>query len=225
MNDQTLLNPKSDKKRLRFARIRGGLSWRMRLVQASIRRGFHKAFGVRPAQWARVVMDQNTYDFASRLDTASMDALEISGAKWSMLPFRSFRSVQYPDFDICNGVLGHSCFDIVFAEQVLEHVRWPFRAVTNVYDMLRPNGWFVVTTPFLLRLHPMPNDCTRWSAEGLRYFLGEAGFNIDMIQTGSWGNRACVKGNFRKWVLWTPWLHSLRNEPDFPVVVWAFARK
>ena len=39
------------------------------------------------------------------------------------------------------------------------------------------------------------------------------------------GNRRCVVANFRGWPSWVRWKHTLRNEPDFPVVVWAFARK
>jgi hypothetical protein len=34
-----------------------------------------------------------------------------------------------------------------------------------------------------------------------------------------------VVANFRKWQPWITWWHSLKNEPDFPVVVWALATK
>ncbi len=36
------------------------------------------------------------------------------------------------------------------------------------------------------------------------------------------GNRACVVGNLSRWSAYKPW-HSLRNEPDLPLQVWAFA--
>jgi hypothetical protein len=42
---------------------------------------------------------------------------------------------------------------------------------------------------------------------------------------GSWGNRACVKANFRRFPSWIPWWHSLKIESLYPVVVWAFAQK
>jgi hypothetical protein len=91
--------------------------------------------------------------------------------------------------------------------------------------MLRPGGTLVVTTPFLIRVHPSPFDCSRWTELGLKYLLAEAGFDLSRITTGSWGNRACVRSNFVDWRGWNPILHSLRNEPDFPVHVWAFAKK
>jgi hypothetical protein len=51
--------------------------------------------------------------------------------------------------------------------------------------------------------------------------LQRAGLEIDSI--GYWGNRQCVTGNLSRWAAHRPW-HSLRNEPDMPVQVWAFAR-
>jgi hypothetical protein len=39
----------------------------------------------------------------------------------------------------------------------------------------------------------------------------------------SWGNRACLKANLLSWRKRGPF-GSLENEPDFPVVVWGFAR-
>jgi hypothetical protein len=68
-------------------------------------------------------------------------------------------------------------------------------------------------------------DCSRWTETGLQYFLAEAGFDLDGIKTGSWGNRACVKANFTAWARYRSRLHSLRNERAYPVVVWALARK
>ncbi len=59
---------------------------------------------------------------------------------------------------------------------------------------------------------------------GMRYLLEECGFASDSIQTASWGNRACVKSNLYRWSK-TGWLGSLKNEPDYPVAIWALARK
>jgi hypothetical protein len=39
----------------------------------------------------------------------------------------------------------------------------------------------------------------------------------------SWGNRACLKANLLAWRKLGPF-SSLENEPNFPIVVWAFAR-
>jgi hypothetical protein len=174
--------------------------------------------------WVRVVMDQETDRLIRALDFKHSSALEISGEKWKGYGFGRYHSVEFPAYDVCLGVLNDQ-FDIIIAEQVFEHLLWPYRAVRNVFQMLTPDGAFLITTPFLIRIHDYPADCSRWTEVGIRHLLAEGGFDINRITTGSWGNRACVRSNFLKWTVYNRWLHSLKNEPEYPVVVWALARK
>jgi len=197
-------------------------AWRWRFI---MRPRIHRILGVKDTQWLRVVMDRETARFVGRLPCSSLDALEISGQKWAKFGFGSYRAASYDEYDVCAGPLKVEAFDIVLMEQVLEHVLWPYRAVRHVYQMLRPGGLFVVTTPFLIRVHSHPIDCSRWTETGLRYLLAEGGFPLDDVITGSWGNRSCLRANFHRWIQWIPWAHSLRNEPAYPLSVWAFARK
>jgi SAM-dependent methyltransferase len=180
-------------------------------------------------QWARVVMNRRTREMVELISPRNLDVLEISGRSASPWAepgrFRSYTSADYPDYDVCAGPLRESAFDLVIAEQVFEHLLWPYRAARHVHQMLRPGGHFLITTPFLLRVHGSPVDCARWTELGLRHLLAESGFDMAAIQTASWGNRDCVVANFDRWVEYRREEHSLRNEPDFPVVVWALARK
>jgi hypothetical protein len=109
---------------------------------------------------------------------------------------------------------------------VFEHVRHPYRTGRNVYEMLAPSGWFPMATPFRLRIHPEPLDCSRWSSEGIKYFLGECGFDESRIISAAWGIRSYVRKHLRNRT-WPRrgFLGSLRNEPEFPVAVRAFAQK
>jgi len=206
------------------AKISNAISWRWRaLWKPSIK----KFLGIRNQQWARVVMDQECMSFISSLQVKKMDAIEMSpsSTRWKDLGFNSYSYTTYPEHDICTSPLKISSYDIVIMEQVLEHVDWPQRAICNVFKMLRPGGWFIVSTPFLFRIHAYPEDSSRWTERGLKCLLIECGFQNEQIQTGSWGNRACVKANLTRFPSWIPWWHSLKNEPLYPVVVWAFARK
>jgi SAM-dependent methyltransferase len=153
-----------------------------------------------------------------------MSALEISGSHWANAGFASFRSVEYPNFDICSQRLPDT-FDMIIAEQVFEHLLWPYRAGRNVFAMLRPGGYFLITTPFLYRVHEFPVDCSRWTELGLKYFLAECGFQLECIRAASWGNRQCVKAFLRDYIMYRPLVHSLKNEPGFPIVVWAIAQR
>lgn len=175
--------------------------------------------------WVRIVMNRETRRWVDALSPEKLDALEISGELWSRgTTFCSYRSVWEEELDICRQVLPEK-FDLILAEQVFEHVASPRTAAVNVFQMLRPNGYFLITTPFLIRYHEAPIDCSRWTELGLRNLLLESGFDPGSIRTSSWGNRACVISNFTKWTEYRPLIHSLKNERNFPVSVWAIGQR
>ena len=157
-----------------------------------------------------------------------LDVLEISaGQKWRDFGFRSFRALDFPEHDICEEQFDPallSSFDLIIADQVFEHLLWPYRAARNVLRMLRPGGSFLVMTPFMIRIHEVPHDCTRWTETGMRYFLQECGFDPGSITTRSWGNAAAVKGSLVTWGR-VGWRRSFPNDPRFPISVWAMARR
>jgi len=173
-------------------------------------------------------MNRAAEDFMSCLPRHTLDVLEVSGSSWSdpRFGFRSYRSLAYPEYDICQAPLQKEFCDLLILEQVLEHVRRPHQAVAHALAMLRPGGRILVSTPFLLKFHPCPLDLYRWTEDGLRVLLEEAGF-ISIV-TGSWGNRRCLAADMQPGLAWTyydPAVHSLENEIQFPIVVWAFAQK
>jgi len=175
--------------------------------------------------WIRKVMNHRTTDLVRPLDHVNMDAAEISGGRSGRFPWRSFVRLDYPAFDICSDAGRDESYDYLAMEQVLEHVQYPYRAVRNIHRMLRPGGYFLVTVPFLVKLHTHPIDCSRWTPTGLGYFLEECGFSRDTMIIESWGNRACIIANFESWVPYDRAIHNLENEPNFPAMVWALAQK
>jgi SAM-dependent methyltransferase len=177
-------------------------------------------------QWMRIVLNRELDRLVHELEPSTLKACEISGLFWNRPNlFREYRHLEYPEFDLCAAPHPET-FDLVIAEQVFEHLLWPYRAGRNVLAMLNPGGHLLISTPFLVKVHRYPVDCSRWTETGLKHFLAECGFPLEGIVTGSWGNRACVRSNFgRRWTIFQKWRHSLANEPDFPIVVWALAKK
>ena len=108
---------------------------------------------------------------------------------------------------------------------MIEHVVDPFLAAENLRGLCAPGGHVIVSTPFLIKVHELPlygmPDYWRFTPRGLRTLLERAGLEVDEVR--SWGNRRVIAGNLDRWTAYRPW-HSLRNEPDIPVQVWAFAR-
>ena len=191
---------------------------------SNIRPFVNRIIGKEDVAWSRVIMNQETTKLIESLNPPNLDVLEISGEFGKRFNFKSYKVVGYPEFDICEEKLEEQ-FDLIIAEQVFEHLLWPYRAGKNVHAMLRPNGNFMISTPFLIKIHNYPIDCSRWSEIGLKHLLAECGFPIDSIQTGSWGNKACVKANLDyQGRAFSRRLHSLKNEIEYPFHVWALAK-
>jgi hypothetical protein len=184
-----------------------------------------RAIGYDTTDWMRVVMYRECFAFIDGLGPERLDVPEISGGpQWRRhFNFRSYTATQYPGYDICAEQLPQR-FDLIIADQIFEHLPWPYRAGRNALAMLKHGGYLIVTAPFLVRIHQSPIDCCRWTETGLSYLLQECGFPETGVQTGSWGNRACLKANLTHWRK-RGFFGSLANEPNFPVAVWAFAQR
>jgi len=172
-------------------------------------------------------MNREIDQFIRSLDCPHIDALEISGSgAQGRYNFRSYQTVEFPEYDVCKGPLALEKFDLIIAEQVFEHVLRPDSAAAHVRQMLRPGGVFVISTPFLLKVHEHPLDLYRWTEQGMRQLLETAGFTV--LSSGSWGNLKCLMADMRpglSWTVYDPLRHSLENDPQFAIVVWAFAAK
>jgi len=177
------------------------------------------------ARWSRVVMEKEIKRLIAEIGPGNLSACEIAGESYKNCGWKSFTRTHWPQYDVCNAPLDQKV-DVVIANQVFEHLLWPYRAAKNVYNSLNPGGYFIIATPFLVRVHNYPVDCSRWTELGLKHFLAEAGFPLENTVTGSWGNRDCVIANLDAFLTgYDPQQHSLHNEPDFPYHVWARARK
>jgi len=178
-----------------------------------------------PEHWQRLVMNDAVDEYLASLDPPRRNAAEISGETHASKPWKEYSALMYPEFDLCAPLHESRKFDVVICEQVLEHVVDPLAAVSNLRGLCAPDGHVIVSTPFLVRVHELPlfgmGDYWRFTPRGLRALLERVGLEVDSVD--SWGNRQCVVGNLNRWSARRPW-HSLRNEPDFPLQVWAFAR-
>lgn len=182
------------------------------------------AVGYDKTHITRTVAYREVDAYLDRIGGEDLEALEIAaGWKWRQRNWRSFSEMNWPGYDICQDRLDRE-FDVVIADNVWEHLAHPYRAARNVLAMLKPGGLFVNITPFMIRHHAVPIDCTRWTELGMRHFLADAGFDAERIETGSWGNARAVTANLNRWAR-TGWLRRLPNDPNFPVTVWAFAHK
>lgn len=77
---------------------------------------------------------------------------------------------------------GEGSVDAILCSEVIEHVRDPEAALSELWRVLAPGGRLVLSMPFLARIHEAPNDYTRWTEFGLRHRLETAGFDVVGIE-------------------------------------------
>lgn len=78
-------------------------------------------------------------------------------------------------------------FECAFGTEVLEHCPKPEIILKEVFRVLKPNGVFFFTVPFLWNLHEVPNDEYRYTPFALKRYLENAGFSdIEIKATGGW---------------------------------------
>lgn len=112
--------------------------------------------------------------------------------------------------------------DLVLFTEVLEHIKDENFTLFEIYRIIKPGGWFVISVPFLFGIHERV-DYRRWTDQGLRMVLETHGFKIiDFIYKGGifstllviWRNipRELLGGNFR----------SVMAKILFPAIVFNF---
>lgn len=73
-------------------------------------------------------------------------------------------------------------FDNVVCLEVLEHVRYPERVITEIGRVLKPGGKVWLSMPFLYPVHDAPFDFQRHTAHGLQRDMERAGLSVTKIE-------------------------------------------
>lgn len=73
-------------------------------------------------------------------------------------------------------------FDVVIAQEVLEHVVSPSLAITEIFRVLKVGGYVYLQLPFIIGYHPCPNDYWRFTHQGVAELLDPSKFKV--IETG-----------------------------------------
>lgn len=90
--------------------------------------------------------------------------------------------VIYTDICECPEIPNDS-YDIVYSNNVFEHLKQPWKAAEEISRILKPGGLALHITVFSWRYHPVPVDMFRYSSDGLRYLFERTG-KIITISSG-----------------------------------------
>lgn len=84
--------------------------------------------------------------------------------------------------------------DLVVSGQTLEHVKNPFRSVTEMFRVLKPGGYICLIAPSAGPKHDNP-DCWRIMDDGFQAIAEEVG----IVTVADWVDRSAPDERSRKW--------------------------
>jgi SAM-dependent methyltransferase len=73
-------------------------------------------------------------------------------------------------------------FDLVLSQEVLEHVRAPFQAMSEMKRVLKKGGVLYCQVPFIIGYHPGPTDFWRFTREGIQEMTEKAGLTCEELR-------------------------------------------
>ena len=112
--------------------------------------------------------------------------------------------------------LEDASLDAVFCLEVLEHTSNPQAAASAIRRVLRPGGWFIGSTPFLLGIHDAPNDYFRFTEYGLRHLFRDLELVALRPRNGYFDSIAVLL--YRRFVIGIPSMRR-RSIVLFPVLL------
>jgi SAM-dependent methyltransferase len=161
-----------------------------------------------PLYWHRKLLQRFVFSYAASLNSTLRrrfpnQLLRVIDIGCGSKPYaEAFADVKYEGADI--GVTEHAEISIdatseriavadesyhaAVSFQVMEHVADYRSFLRECRRVLVPGGIFFVTVPFAFEFHGVPSDYRRWTQEGLRVDLFEAGFtdiHVDAVEADS----------------------------------------
>jgi SAM-dependent methyltransferase len=91
--------------------------------------------------------------------------------------------------DICDDLFVDShpqfrnFFDVVYSNNVFEHLRRPWVAAKNIHEMLKPGGVCITIAPFSQRYHESPADYFRFTHTAIPALFQDAG-SVETLVSG-----------------------------------------
>lgn len=115
--------------------------------------------------------------------------------------------------DLCLLPIATHSLDAVIALEVLEHVRNPIAACSEIARVLKPNGVIILSTPFIFPIHDNPYDYYRYTKYGLKDLL-DKNFELTIQEKAGWAYTCLVlesrvARSTRSWDSLIGFLHSL----------------
>jgi SAM-dependent methyltransferase len=140
-------------------------------------------------------------------------------------PGATFTEIPYEDgYDLHTLDLEKKNYDFCLISHTLEHLYNPERAMRNIYEHLKPGGYFFTSVPTTNIPHDTPIHFQQFLPMGLVTLGVQTGFKI--LEVGFWGNQEYLLKLFQRYEWPTVYdLEHLAADPNHPVGCWALFQK
>ena len=166
------------------------------------------------------------------LESISGEGVEFGGSNGviqSMFPGVKWEVRRHPPYDIQDESSYEHSWDVIIADQILEHVARPWEAIRLIGAHTKQVA--VITVPFLIGIHNSPGDYWRMTPQAL---MRMAAPHFQRMDVQSWGNAKAAYWH----AIYNRTSRLLRNIPEAeldatlndndihkPFVIWAILRK
>ena len=84
--------------------------------------------------------------------------------------------------------LENQSLDTIFCTQVIEHIADHDKLISEMFRLLKPNGFVILSGPMYWHLHEEPFDFFRFTKHGFKYIFERQGFNLveTLANGGKW---------------------------------------
>lgn len=148
-------------------------------------------------------------DYMIRLRDAGWDVLGLEPSPHAAERARSTYGVKVVEDMFPSKKLPSGSFDLVTAQQVLEHLENPLDAIENMRNLLRPKGWLLLTVPNAASWSSrffgaawigwdLPRHLTHFTPNSLSEMARECGFRVrrvHSIRQGGWIRTSASQAN------------------------------
>ncbi|GAB5413445.1 MAG: hypothetical protein Cons2KO_10480 [Congregibacter sp.] len=123
--------------------------------------------------------------FQELLDSPDWHGVDIADSP--EVRARTRHSTAISTFDGINLPYANNSFDLIFSNQVLEHVRHPDALMCDAFRVLRPGGIIAGAVSYLEPFHSY--SVFNFTPYGIAAVLGDAGFTVTELRAGSDASR------------------------------------
>jgi hypothetical protein len=165
-------------------------------------------------------LGDNVLEVGSRIhdpDCWYLDNRYLAKGKWTGVDIQEGEGVDL----VCDvsdaGQFFHAIefkqFSGIVCSEVLEHCKRPWNALKNLCLAVESGGYILMTAPFGFHQHGYPSDYYRYTDDGLKYLLENAGFSD--VKTEYHGNTVLTIKNHEEKTF----------DKNLPMQLFAIARK